>query len=324
MTLSQIDSDDSAGRLACVSDSDCSSEILEKRSRTQFDSSHASQSDSCSLVDSDSRLFENLRVMLMIVFLNLPLAASHYDNCTELEKRLLTLILIKKYRLAQPGSTRLGIHPDRPLSFEAIDSLVHSKSTRRRNEMFNFIIRTFLKYQTQDFRRRQRVYRTVNKRQKLELERQFFECNFPKYAGRESEIQTIFSTFVKLSLRRNKHLDRYFGSNLEACKRNYGYKQCLSWIRPEGPMRRQFVRFLAGGGDSPIVRVCRSEIRNKIRNKIAKLREDYFYASGKSEREFLADFKTKLTRRSFKLPKLIQDVVWFSGKFLEQIQIDEG
>lgn len=331
MSLSQI-SQDYSDISACVSEDETNQPILNKRSQVILDQEernilYSKLSQLMNLIrlksaNVKSISLENLQSVLGKVFLDLPLFETDFNKCTFFEKRMLQLILERRFKPKKSAQKDLEKEAGVPFTFGEITELVNSKLKRRRNDMFNFIIRTFIKYQLNKFKKTTGLPTKIDKKQKLRLLIDFFECHFPEEKGSKCQMQRIISSFIKINFRKNKHLKEYFGENLEACRSNFRYGKCVSLIRESQLMKRKFEIFLKENNeeDSPIMNLCKKSIKKKLKKKVMGLKKDFINQFQCSETNFLSFLKKEINERTFKLPMLMRDVKIYSKEFLKKIQ----
>lgn len=307
------------------------SEAAPETFQPQFsDSAHLSEILNTHEYSSPSRerfdYFVNLRRILNKIFMDLELRAEDYELCTLFEKKLLKQWLVRKHRLKPTHfvvqDEDLNSHD--PFKFQTIVSLSGMTSSKRKNEMYEYVIKSFIDYQIELFRENNISLSNPQLSEKFHSMVAFFKHFFPEQTKSEEATKHVFSTFIKLNGLKNRKLGAYFGDDLKKYKKNYKFKKCVEYIKLNGDIKGRLAMYLCNGKNSRIVNSCKQIIQDKIKKKIDQMRDHFVFNSKKCKDTFLKDFIDKLQKSKSKLPMLVLDIRKYSENLLDILQNENG
>lgn len=327
----------------CVSESESPSNLLGKRKDKHFKLDLTSteeelvrmpESSSSSNGSEDLRYFDsgyesfnqfaNLKKILNKIFLNEKVSESDYSECSEFEQKLLKQLLVRKHRLKSTHFVMQDedLDSEAPFKFETINSLSGMTSCKRKNEMYEYVIKSFIDHEIEMYRERNISKNNPDLSEKFHSMVSFFKHFFPDQTKTDEETKVIFSTFIKLNGLKNKKLKLYFGLDMKKYKKNYKFKKCVELIKKEARIRDHFAKYLSGGQEAPIVRSCKQIIREKIKKKVDQMREHFIFRSKKCKETFLQEFIYKLQKSKSKLPMLVLDIRQYSQTLFDILASD--
>jgi len=276
---------------------------------------------------SNNNYFTSLKKIFKIIFTNQTLTQKNYFNCNLLEKKLLKQILIRKHGLKPTDlvMSEENLKSDNPFSFSTIDKLSKMTSSKRKNEMYEYILKLFIDKEMKEF---QIINITPINRQyneKLYSMKEFFKKKFPSKSETEEDVKTMISTFIKLNGLTNKKLNKYFGKEeIKKYRKNYKFKKIVEYIKEEEEIKHKFIKFFSediSKETQNVVTISKKKIIDKIDKKISDMRSDFIFKNAKCEDEYLKQFKIDITKnKKFKLPMLILDIYQYSQNLVEIIK----
>ena len=135
------------------------------------------------------------------------------------------------------------IETDTPFQFNTLQTISKITSTKRKNEIIEFIFKTFIDHQIDSFRRERINPKERGFKNLLFSIKKYFSEIFGVEEKNVEELRTIISTFIKLAGLKNKEYSNFFG-NIMFYKKNYKFSKMIKYVKFNIKLKKKFISFL--------------------------------------------------------------------------------
>lgn len=227
--------------------------------------------------------------------------------------------------LARKFTFEKGIYPefdfgsDDPFSYDQIKSLADLRSPKRKNEMYDFLIKKLVNLDFEWFLKSYPGDKLAGMGKKERCSA-YFKSNFAYQNGEISRLSQIFDCFIELHDAQNGNSINITDQEEKKNRSKPKYKKSMEVMRLNRQLTQRLCQYAEKGRDSQIVEFCnRIAVRDSIR-LIEKIESDYDSSQSRGIVPYFERFKQALKSRTVKLPKYTMDVQYYSIRLLLKLE----
>jgi hypothetical protein len=268
--------------------------------------------------------FENLKITLPKIFLNIKISEEEYDKCSSFEKVCMKHFLVKKLGIEGKNVclTQAQIISNTALSFEDFVKLTQITSSKRKNEVIEHIIKIFIENDINLFFKANIDEFEEEFKDPLFVKKLFFGSHFNIENYSKEELRKIITSFFKAKFIKNPG-KKPFLNNPKKYSKNYKYSNMLNYIKKSPILKANLMSFLEEENKNNIFAIYRKTIKAKFVLKFEEMEEDLLWNCMNKTELYLPFLQEQLKNIKYKMPMMILDLLKYSRVIKECLDDDD-